>query len=130
MVLKSELVPVLGVRDLRVRSVGPTFNEDLRKSLLGNLEGPGLKELGEGDLKGDSALGPMGGFLGLRLSTDDCRDFSLPTRGGESFDFVVVVAVLVVLQGLLLEVVESSRRLSVAEREFDFEVVEMGLLLL
>lgn len=37
MVLKSESFPLLGVLDLRVRSVGPTLRDDLRKSLFGNL---------------------------------------------------------------------------------------------
>lgn len=68
--------PLLGVRDLRGRSVGPTFSELLRKSLLGQghlareLELL-LLELPTVLLVGDSALlGAAGGLL-ARFSTED-----------------------------------------------------------
>lgn len=66
--------PLLGVRDLRGRSVGPTLRELLRKSLLGH--GHLDRELLEALLPtevfvGDSALlGAAGGLL-AKFSTED-----------------------------------------------------------
>lgn len=59
---------------------------------------------------------------------DDCRDLSLPTRGEDSLDFVLAASFGALLE-LLLEVVESSRLLSLVESEADFDVDDKGLLL-
>lgn len=83
----SDSPPLLGVRDFRGLSVGPTFREDLRKSLLGHLTAE-LPELELQVLVGESALlGGAGGLL-TRFSTEDCLEFKRIAFGGESLDFV------------------------------------------
>lgn len=83
----SDSPPLLGVRDFRGRSVGPTFREDLRKSLLGHLIAE-LPELELHVLVGESALLGGAGGLFTRFSTEDCREFKRIALGGESLDFV------------------------------------------
>ena len=118
----SESLPVLGVRDFRGRSVGPTFKADLRKSLLSQRVPLGC-ELDEELFVGDSDLGGAGGLLS-RFSEEDWREFKRTTLTGESLDFGMAF-----FKGLLL-LLELSSFLASLVVELDFvEVVEIGLYL-